>query len=126
MAIGEARCDFMPPAVAKAAGLDLGIRGAWHRAYCRADGGIEPPSPAASVGEIGDKALAGVVPPGRRRLGPGDMARAGAVARLAGDVDLRPGRVIAVGRLVVVAPEIRRMAIGAHEVPGLVHPRPMQ
>ena len=56
------------------------------------------------------------------RARPGDMSRARAVAGLAADVDLRPGRGEAVRRGIVVLAQPGRMALGAHEIPVLLQP----
>src|SRR5271168_1991598 len=56
---------------------------------------------------------------------PGDMVRSGAVAALAGDVDLVvPGSICAGPRVVILA-DIRRVAIRAHEIPGLIDAGPV-
>src|SRR6266481_188984 len=57
---------------------------------------------------------------------PRDVVAAGAVAGLAADVELAPGRVVPVGLRVVALLEVRRVAFGAHQVPVLVAPRPVQ
>src|SRR5215471_10185 len=57
---------------------------------------------------------------------PSQVARAGAVARLAADIDLCPGSVESIGIRVVVLPDARRVAVSAHEVPVLRRTRPMQ
>ena len=59
-------------------------------------------------------------------LGPRDVRRPRSVARLARHVDLGPRRLVGVGRQVVVAPEIGRVAVGAHVVPVLVRARPVE
>src|SRR5271166_6734870 len=59
-------------------------------------------------------------------LCPCDMVRTGPVAGFAGDIDLRPRRRVAVLGKVVILAQIGGVAIGAHVVPGLVAPRPMQ
>src|SRR5579871_4220147 len=121
MAIGEGGGNLVPPAVTEAAGLDFGIRGYGSGARRGAQGRIEGPASAAGVGKKGNQIPFIVVRDAPRRIRPGDMARTRSVAGLAGDVDLRPGRVIAVGGEVEVALQIRRVAVGAHEIPGLVH-----
>ena len=60
------------------------------------------------------------------RLRPGDVARARPVAGLAGHVERRPGGMVAVRLQVIAAPQIGRVAVGAHPVPVLVDPCPMQ
>ena len=61
-----------------------------------------------------------------RALRPGEVIRARAVTRFAGNVELRPRRVERVAARVVALPEIRRMALGALEVPRLAVARPVQ
>ncbi len=61
-----------------------------------------------------------------RGLGPGDVVRAGAVARFARHVDLRPRRGETVGGRGVVLVDVGRVALGAHVVPVLVRPGPVQ
>ena len=63
--------------------------------------------------------------PRRPRFGPGDMGRSGTVALLARDRELGPGRGVAVRGLIVPLPEIRRVALGALEVPRLIAARPV-
>ena len=103
MAVGEARGNLMPPGMAEPASLNLGIRRARRCARRRPNGQVLHPAPAAAVGQVGNKALAGIV---GRRLGfrPGDVTRARAMTGLAGHVDLRPGSAVAVGGDIVVAP----------------------
>src|SRR5271166_5651922 len=60
------------------------------------------------------------------RLGPGDVERAGAVARLAAHVEIGPAGPIAIGGEVVVLLQIGGMAVGALVVPGLVAAGPVQ
>ncbi len=57
---------------------------------------------------------------------PGNVIRAGTVARLARDVDLAPFRVERARLGVEVLPQVGRMAFGALEVPVLLHARPVQ
>src|SRR5271165_5251530 len=59
-------------------------------------------------------------------LRPCHMVRTGPVAGFAGDINLRPRRRVAVLGKVVILAQIGGVAIGAHVVPGLVAPRPMQ
>src|SRR3990172_1845980 len=54
------------------------------------------------------------------------MVAAGAVARLAADVQLAPAAPVRVRRRVVALLEIGRVALGAHQVPVLIAPRPVQ
>src|SRR5271165_6218023 len=59
-------------------------------------------------------------------LRPCHMVRTGPVARFAGDIDLRPrSRVAVLGKVVILA-QVGGVAIGAHVVPVLVAPRPVQ
>ena len=83
---------------------------------------IAPPEPHDETGGAGGRAGR----PGRPRFGPGDMGRAGPVALLAGHGQLGPGRGVAVRGLVVPFPEIRRVALGALEVPRLLTARPVK
>src|SRR5262252_898202 len=48
------------------------------------------------------------------------------MAGLTADVDVRPARSESIGRGVVVLPDAGRMTVGAHEVPVLRRPRPVQ
>ena len=64
--------------------------------------------------------------PGGARLGPGDVGRGGTVAFLAGHRELRPGSGVAVRGEVVSLPEVRRVALGALEVPRLLPARPVK
>src|SRR5262249_2296996 len=57
---------------------------------------------------------------------PRDMVRSGAVAGLAGDVDLGIARGETPRRRVVVLPDAGRVALRAHVVPVLAGPRPVQ
>src|SRR5271169_1708873 len=59
-------------------------------------------------------------------VGPGDMPGPGTVASLAGDVDVRPGGVVAIICCAVILVDIGRMAFGAAKIPVLLQPRPMQ
>ncbi len=54
------------------------------------------------------------------------MSRSGSVTRFAADGDLRPRRREAVRRGVVVLAHVRRVAVGAHVVPVLRGPSPVQ
>src|SRR5215211_5127975 len=65
-------------------------------------------------------------PPALLRSRPADVTRALAVAGLAADADLREARGKAVVRRVVVLAHAGGVALGAHEVPVLVQPGPMQ
>jgi len=61
-----------------------------------------------------------------RNARPGHVLRAGAVARLAGDVDLGPGRMEAAVIGVVVLLQVGGVALGAHTVPVLGAAGPVQ
>src|SRR5262249_60658398 len=63
---------------------------------------------------------------GRARLGPRDVRRARTVAGLARHGDLGPLRRVAVLRRLVALPEIRRVALRALVVPGLVASGPVE
>ena len=80
--------------------------------------------------EIDDKAERVRVEPfgilARRGLRPRDVRATGAVAGLAADVHFRPLGVVRVRLRVVVTPQVRRMALGAHQVPVLVAPGRVQ
>ena len=65
-------------------------------------------------------------PPAFLRVCPGDVARSLAVAGLAADADLGPGGGEAIAWRVVILAHAGRVALGAHEVPVLVEPGPMQ
>ena len=57
---------------------------------------------------------------------PGDMMRARTMTGLATDADLREGRGEPVARRVVILGDPGRVALGAHEIPVLVQPGPVQ
>ena len=122
--------EFGAAGMAHPAGLQLlraDVRGVLRRALPVA--GIDGPGNVLPLVEVDGEAVVATFAPGQRALlalRPGDVGRAGAVAGLAGDVDLRPGRRIGVFRGVVVLAQLGRMALGAHEVPGLVEPGPVQ
>src|SRR5512133_4141861 len=76
-----------------------------------AGGGIEGPGNVPPLVEVDGEAVVAALAPGQRALlalRPGDVGRAGAVAGFAGDVDLRPGRRIAVFLRVVVLTQLGR------------------
>src|SRR5688500_7472435 len=54
------------------------------------------------------------------------MFRGGAVACLATHIDLMPRGVVTRGRRVVIFFHVRRVTLGAHEIPGWRRPRPVQ
>ena len=62
----------------------------------------------------------------RRHLGPRHVPRAGAVARLAAHVDLRPRGLVGVGLRVEALDEVGGVALGAHAVPVLGVARPVE
>src|SRR6266446_941712 len=126
MTISEGFGDFVPSGVAEGASFYLAVRRTGSGPRRRADGWVQNPPPAAGVGEESHQTFRAVVGHARRRLRPGGMARAWPMASLARDIQLRPCRMIAVGRRIEVPLQVCRMAVGAHEVPGLVHPRPVQ
>ncbi len=59
-------------------------------------------------------------------LRPGDVRRARPMTGLAGDIDLRPARRVGLARGVVVLPEVRGVAVGAHRIPAARRARPVQ
>ena len=63
---------------------------------------------------------------GRAGAGQFDVRRAWAVARLAADVHLGPGRLVAIALTVVALPQVGRVAGGAHQVPVLITAGPVQ
>ncbi len=112
--------------MAGGAGLELG-----RRRLFRAPGnsGLRVYLPVATIGRlqpVGQPHPRVIGAASGRRLGPGDMTRAGAMARLARHVHIRPAGRIGVGGEVVVLLQIGRVAIGALVIPGLVRPGPVQ
>src|SRR5262249_43796618 len=124
--------DFAAARVATPAGLDLlaqqrGRIIALRIAALR----IATPGDVAALVEAGRQALGRIVlpverPPALLRARPGDVMRPLPVAGLAADADLRPGGGEAVGRRIVIFARAGRMALGAHEVPVLIQPGPVQ
>src|SRR5512138_435351 len=98
------------------ADVDLDAARARLAAFRLSGGRVEVPPGAPTLEEVHGQAVF-VRPPGRRRPRPGVVQGAWTVARLAPDVDLRPGRLEAVARGVVSLSDIRGMAVSAHEVP---------
>ncbi len=119
-----------PPgaAVAACAHVHLAGRGARGAPLCVARRGDARPRDALALVQRDRQTLvaAGAAPGGAARLRPGDVARAGTVTGLAGDVELRPCRLERSGPGVEVLPQIRRVALGALIVPVLVDAGPMQ
>ncbi len=120
------------PRMAQPAGLDLLAqrpgRCAAVRVACRRVG---RPGDVAPLVQQCQKPLHRVIglarrPPASLLLGPGNVARALAVAGLAADADLGPAAVEAVRGGIVVLGDARRVALGAHVVPVLVQPGPVQ
>src|SRR5262249_12804643 len=92
---------------------------------------VAMPRDIAALVETNREALGGVFlaaerPPARLRARPAEVVRALAVAGLASDADLRPGRGEAVVRRLVVLDDPGRVALGAHEVPVLIQSGPVQ
>ena len=54
------------------------------------------------------------------------MTRARAVAGLAGNIELRPGRLEGIALRIIVALQVGRVAIRAHEIPVLERSRPVE
>ncbi len=65
-------------------------------------------------------------PAGRRRFGPGHVARAGTMAGLAAHVDLGPRRRVGVRLRVEALDQVRGVALRAHAVPVLPVARPVE
>ena len=60
------------------------------------------------------------------RMRPGDVSGAGTMTGLARHIHVGPGGCVGVGRQVVVLLQVGGVAVGAHVVPGLVAPGPVQ
>ena len=115
--------------MADAAGLELRRAGLRRAAPGVAGGRVDRPMDTRALVEAHREPVVAALAPGQPALlplGPGDVGGAGTVAGLAGDVDLRPGGRVGVGGRVVVLAQLGRVALGAHEVPGLVDAGPMQ
>src|SRR5262249_3267954 len=110
--------------MADRAGLDLTMR-AERAAPCRG-GRRRRPLHAAPLVERDREALLRPRVGARPMLRPRDVIRSGSVTRLAGDAEIRPPRRIAIRVGIVVASHIRRVAVGADEVPVLARPRPVK
>ena len=109
--------DYRAPRVAAGARLDLHPRGSLHGAGGDAGFEIDVPPAVVVVAQPNDEAF---------RAGPLAVARARAVARLARDVDLLPGRLVDAAVCVVALVQVGRVALGAHVVPVLLDPGPVQ
>src|SRR6267142_1385499 len=90
MTISEGFGDFVPSGVAEGASFNLAVRRAGSGPRRRADGWVQNPPPAAGVGKQGHETFSTVFGHARRRLRPGNMARAWPMAGLARDIQLRP------------------------------------
>ena len=117
--------------VAEAAGLDLLAQDRRRRGAPGVAGrSVDRPAGVLALVEIDDQAfgVAGLVvrAPAGMGVRPGDMRRALAVAGLAADADLGPCGGEGVLCRVVVLAHAGRVAFGAHEVPVLVEPGPVQ
>ncbi len=117
--------------VAAPANLELGAGRQRRAALRRAARRVRDPSDAGPLVEGDGQTVVGrgnreKTPPIALSFGPGDVLRSGTVARLARHVDVGPCRPIPVARREVVLVQIRRVALGAHEVPVLIYARPMQ
>lgn len=102
--------------------LGAGPRGA-------AGGRVDRPVHAGALVEADREPVIAALAPGHPAPlppGPGDVGGAGTVAGLASDIDLGPGRRVAVRGRVVVLAQLGRVALGAHEVPPLIDPGPVQ
>src|SRR4051794_11626458 len=80
----------------------------------------EAPAAARAVAQDDLEPLARVFVSPCAGLCPGHVRGAAAMAALAADADLGPGRVVAVVRRIVAALQAGGMAGRAHEIPGLV------
>jgi hypothetical protein len=109
--------------VAGRADVELGPRGPRGRAARNRASGLEAPD--ALLPELDHELAARRLRAGAC-LRPGHVRRSRAVARLAGDVDLRPGRLVAVPSEVVALRDVRRVALGAHRVPAAGGTGPVQ
>ena len=92
---------------------------------------IDRPGDIVALVEPNEQTLARVIalaerPPALLRPRPADVPRPLSVTGLAADADLREGGGEAIVRRVVVLAHAGRMALGAHEVPVLVQPGPVQ
>src|SRR5262245_56407853 len=118
--------------MAEPAGLDLLAQQRWREVAAQLAGRrIAPPNDIGALVEADQQPLRRIIllcerPPARLTACPADMARALAVARLAADADLGPGRRETVVGGIVVLAHAGRVTLRAHEVPVLGQPGPVQ
>ena len=127
VSVVQRRAQRLDRVVVVVVARDVGLRG--QRAAPRVAGraALDLGRGLAATQLVDEARLAGLgVPVGAGGRGSCHVLRARAVAGLARDVQLVPGRVVGVGRRVVVLGEVRRVAIGAHQVPVLVAPGPVE
>src|SRR5262245_31949122 len=111
------------------ADLNLALGSARPRAGRIAASDVDAPCDAAPLIQSGGQAFRRSI--GRPSIesmfrGPFQMARGRTVARFAADVDRLPVGRESIGCGIVVLPNARRVAVGAHEVPVLRRPGPVQ
>jgi hypothetical protein len=118
--------ELAAPRVAARAGVDLGARRARSAALRVAGLRIGAPCDSAPLVELhGEAAVRDRIPTGLA-LRPCQVASARTVAALAADAHLDEPAGVAARRGVVVLLESDRMTLGAHVVPVLAAPRPVQ
>jgi hypothetical protein len=115
-------------AVAASAHLDLARGPAGRRSLRVARFAADRPGDAPAIVQRVDESLPPIVQtsPVAILLRPRNVIGAGAVTRLAGDVDLRIARGKAAGLRIEILPNARRVARRAHVVPVLARARPVQ
>ena len=144
---GLAGFDLVPdaaaPGMAAGAGLGLEVGSPGWLATGFASLGGKLPGAAIAILQVhqqppgriirrgGNGRLIRACPTRRRRpsgggLGPRQMAGTGAMAGLAGDVDLRVTGVVALALGVIALLQVRGMAVRALIIPGLIRRRPVQ
>ncbi len=121
--------DDRPARVAPAAHLDLGPGLARHAAFGEAGFRVDDPGGLLGLAQDEGEPLVRIVllrPAGPDLLAPRGVGRPRPVTGLAGDVDLREGRLVAVLLRMVALRHVGRVALGAHEVPVLIRPGPVK
>ena len=118
--------------MAQAAGLDLLAKRRRRDAALRRPGPrVDRPGHTVPLVEVDKQSLAAIFrlaerPPAFPGLRPADMPGPLPMAGLAADADLGPGRGEAIRLRVIVLAQAGRVALGAHEIPVLVQPGPVQ
>ena len=115
--------DLRAARMTRRARFDLGVGPALDAAGRVAGCGIDRPVRALALVERHGKASRRIAVVAVR---PCDMQRARSVTGLASGAELRPRRPVRVARRVVILAHVDRVAVGAHEVPVLRAPRPVQ